>query len=141
VLALWAASASSLLVAQAQRVFGPQTPHPEVPGDEPQAVLAVLDGCRRRVSAQDTLGVVYAEGDAQLHFLAFRLAYELYPRLVFSESYAEGHAAEALARIREQHPSQLLILGAPDVPVTQVTLIERLGPKAHLLRVVGTSPR
>ena len=137
VLALWLASALSLAVQQWREAGKPRPFGPEVPEENREAALAVIDGCLRRVGADDTLAIAFSVSEGRHQFLAFRLAYTLYPTRVANEAYDDGDDVEqAVAKLRTRHPDFLLILGREDVTPSDATLEARLAPQARLFRVM-----
>jgi hypothetical protein len=137
VLALWFASALSLAFQQWREAGTPRAFGPEIPEENREAALAVLDGCRDRVGPGDTLAVAFSMSEGRHQFLAFRLAYMLYPTRVAGEAYDDGDDLEqAVAKLAIRRPRFLLILGREDVTPPLATLEARLAPEARLFRFV-----
>jgi hypothetical protein len=138
---LWFLSAATLLVSQSLELFGygdaPQRgSHPEIPASDPTPVLAVISACKERVESGTTLGVAYQDGDPQQLFIAYRLAYELYPRRVASKPYSEGGLQDACRRLEEErHPTQILVFAGPGfVPPAELDILARLPLNSYLIQ-------
>jgi hypothetical protein len=116
---LWFLSASSLLVSQSLKLFKfgdacKKGARPEIPASDPAPVMAVLTACMERAGPQDTLGVAYQDRDPNQQFLAYRLAYELYPRRVVPLPYDEGALEVAIHQLEaERHATLLLVFAGP----------------------------
>jgi len=137
-LALWFASATSLVVSQFGERLEPQALHPEIPADDPREIDSLLEGCDTLLGRKDVLTVVYLETDVQHVFAAYRLAYLLYPTLVDSEPYggASGNDADsAVSKALDGRPSHVLVLGTAEMPAGHAALVARFGPNARLYRV------
>jgi len=114
VLALWSISAATLMSRQGSRLIGLfalKNLHPEIPGQDPDSVLSVIDKCAAEVTSNDTLGVLFHNDNVVQVFVAYRLAYVLYPRTVASLAYREPEADKAMQRLRDTcKPTLWLVL-------------------------------
>jgi hypothetical protein len=130
--ALWFLSAATLLVSQSMELLecgdAPQKgAHPEIPASDPAPVLAVIAACNKRVGPEDTLGVAFQDSDPKQLFIAFRLAYELYPRRVASLPYNEGKLQDAIHQLEvERHPTLFLAFAGPDFVPAGSQILARL---------------
>ena len=105
VLALWFISAATLISRQGSgliELFALKNLHPEIPppGQDPDSALSVIGKCVAEVTPGDTLGVLFHDEDAVQVFLAYRLAYVLYPRTVAPLAYRECEADKAIEHLR-----------------------------------------
>ena len=129
---LWFLSAATLLVTQSLESFGfgdapKKGTHPEIPASDPAPVLAVIAACNARVGPEDTLCVAFQDSDPKQLFIAYRLAYELYPRRVASLPYNEGSLQDAIHQLEvENHPTLLLAFAGPDFVPAGSTILARL---------------
>jgi hypothetical protein len=117
--------------------LAPPWPYPEIPHRNPRQVDAVVEGCRTLVGQEGTLGIVYSNANWTCVFIAYRLAYLMYPRVVTVDPYAGGpedDEAAALSRSRSRQPSHLLVLGASDPIAPDLTLVGRFGSEARVYR-------
>ena len=141
VLAIWFASALSLGLQQWREAGKPRPFGPEIPEENREAALAVLEGCRSRVRADDTLAVAFSMSEGRHQFLAFRLAYTLYPTKVAGEAYDDGDDIEqAVTKLRARRPNLLLVLGREDLTPPLATLEAHLAPEARLFRFAPREP-
>jgi hypothetical protein len=142
-LTLWLASALGLLADQVRERLAPQWPYPEIPSRNPREVEAVIEGCRTLLGQGGTLAIVYPDENWTYVFIAYRLAYLMYPRVLTAEPYSgdpDDDEASAFSRSRQQHASRLLVLGAPDTIAPDLTLVARLGPEARVYRAEPDHP-
>jgi hypothetical protein len=123
--------------AERLRTGADRQPHAEIPGDDPGRALAVLESCRSLVHGDVVLGVV-GPGDVNHLFLHYRLAYELYPVRVASETYAPGEQRNAIAKVAAQRPRFVLVLGAPDASIPEARVAARPTPVDVLLISEGS---
>jgi hypothetical protein len=128
---LWFLSAATLLVSQSMESLGfgdaPQEgDHPEIPASDPAPVLAVIAACNERVKPEDTLWVVYQDSDPQQLYVAYRLAYELYPRHVSLMSYGEVTFKTTIHRLEAESPPTLVLAFAEPglIPEGSTTLAQ-----------------
>ena len=136
VLALWFASALTLAVRQWREAGRPRRFGPEIPEESREAAAAVLDGCQRRVGAEDMLAIAFSTSEGHHRFLSFRLAYTLYPVRAISEEYGdEDDIEQAVAKLRLRRPDFILVLGREDVAPADATLVAVLAPEARLFRL------
>ena len=152
-LALWFLSTCTLLAAQIRHV-GDRIRYPddclysEIPGDDPQSVAAVIETCRQVVKQSDILGVIYSRHSVVEHFLAFRLAYMLYPIKVAECSYdgfrsssdeemTPRDAVEQACRYLQRYkPNVLLVFSPDDIELKHARIIGRLADYARIYEVV-----
>lgn len=132
----------SSLLAQWRNTLAPgisgfDLAHPEVPGDDPATLVATLEASAAVVEPGDTLGVLYSAADSNQVFVAFRLAYLLYPKPVFIETYAEAGAADEFARLRKRGATLILVLGGSALVAGETEALPAPGPGASLFRVRG----
>jgi hypothetical protein len=128
-----AVSALSLIDSQVRELRGPRRPHAEVPGDDPAVTLAIIEDCRRLLSRDDLLGVAFEENDEVALFLAYRLAYQLYPVRVTSQSYVDA-LRQAVAQLEEKHSTHVLAIGPEEGTLPGCVVLRRFGPRARLCR-------
>ncbi len=141
--ALMVAGSLSSLLAQWRDTLAPgisafDLAHPEVPGDDPATLMMTLDAVTAAVGPNDSLGVLYSAPDSTQLFVAFRLAYLLYPRSVLGQTYPEGKLVEEFARLRERGTTLILVLGASDLAPSDAQALPAPGPDALLFRLRGT---
>src|SRR5688572_25304173 len=74
-LAFWFASALSLIAAQIQARRLP-------PASETNPAQQVVEACRPLLSPESTLGIAYSAANDAHVFVAYRLAYEAYPKVI-----------------------------------------------------------
>lgn len=82
-------------------LFALKNSHPEILGQDPDSALSVVDKCAAEATRDDTLGVLFHNEDVVQVFLAYRLAYVLYPRTVASLAYHEREAGKAMEQLRD----------------------------------------
>jgi hypothetical protein len=130
VVGCWLASGLTQLWQLATRVFAQAgAPHAlEVPGEQPERVLAILDACRALVRGPVVLGIA-GPGDPTQLFLHYRLAYELYPVRVASES-----GPDALAKLSARGAEFVLVMGGSDAAPPDARIVARPAPGDVLLR-------
>jgi hypothetical protein len=120
ILAFWFASTISLWIFQAEELFGlgdaaNQAAHPEIPGNNPDAVLSIIQACNVETAKEDRLCIPYNGQDSVQLFLAYRLAYKLYPRKVVPLDYSTENLQTAIKKIEDQyHPTILLVFSKAD---------------------------
>jgi hypothetical protein len=137
---LWFLSAATLLVSQSLESLGfgdapKKGSHPEIPASDPAPVLAVIAACNERVGPEDTLCVAYQDSDPKQLFIAYRLAYELYPRRVASLPYREGTLRDAIHQLEaERHPTLLLAFAGPDFVLAGSPILARLPLNSYLFQ-------
>ncbi len=138
----WFASAASLLYVQAAGVIGlyrngGRAAHPEIPGANPEAVLAVIAVCSAEASPDDILGVAFSGGDAVQLFIAYRLAYDLYPRTVVSQNYPGDDVQRAIDLVNSYTKPTLWLVFSKSgfTPPPGARIIDRLD--SLLYRIPG----
>ena len=138
---LWFLSAATLLVFQSSEWLGagnspPKGAHPEIPGEDPESVLSVIAACNAHVGPKDTLCVAYRDTDPLELFLAYRLAYVLYPRHVVSSNCSGKDLQTAIGEMENQyHPTFLLAFAEPGFgPPQGMRVVARLPLNAVLLQ-------
>jgi hypothetical protein len=142
ILALWFVSAASLLIHQGSHLLGlraaeQKTSHPEIPADDPAPTLALLSACDKEAKNKDVLCVARRDGDMLQLFACYRLAYDLYPRKVASESY-KGEDPSAAIEILKRHykPTLLLVFANADfIPPPGSRVEARLPLNSFLVRL------
>jgi hypothetical protein len=116
ILAFWFISTVSLWIFQSKVLLGlgdtaNQTAHPEIPGNNPDAVLSIIEACNVEASKEDRLIIPYNGSDSVQLFLAYRLAYKLYPRKVVAQNYSNDDLQTAIKKLEDPHqPTLLLVL-------------------------------
>ena len=141
--ALLVAGSFSSLLTQWRATLAPgisafDVAHPEVPGDDPATLFGTLEAAAAAVGPEDSLGVLYSAADSNQVFVAFRLAYLLYPKLVVGQTYPAGKLADEFASLRERGTTLILLLGASDLAPSGAEALPAPGPGAWLFRVRGT---
>ena len=137
---LLVASSISSLWAQWRDTLAPgisafDLAHPEVPGDDPAALVRTMDTVISAVGPDDSLGVLYSTPESTHLFLAFRLAYLLYPRPVVGQTYAGPGAADGFASLRERGSTLILVLDAPEFAPDGAQALASPGSGLALFRV------
>lgn len=143
--ALMVAGSLSSLMAQWRDTLAPgisafDLAHPEVPGDDPATLVKTLQAVTALVGPDDSLGVLYSAADSTQLFVAFRLAYLLYPKPVLGQTYPEAGVAGEFASLRERGATLILVLGASDLAPRDAEALPAPGPGALLFSVRGTPP-
>jgi len=142
--ALMVAGSLSSLLAQWRDTLAPgisafDLAHPEVPGDDPATLVRTLQAVTAAVGPDDSLGVLYSTPDSTQLFVAFRLAYLLYPRPVVGQTYTGAGAADGFASLRARGSTLILVLDAADLAPPDAAPLPPPGPGASLFRVRGAS--
>jgi hypothetical protein len=138
---LWFISTATLFVTQSLELFGYGDSarvgtHPEIPGSDPEAALSVIAACDARVGSKDILCVAYQDNDPKQLFIAYRLAYVLYPRRVASLPYSEGTLPMAIHQLEvEHHPTLFLVFAGHDFAAPAgLRILSQLPLNAYLVQ-------
>jgi hypothetical protein len=102
------------------------------PGDRPEVLLDVL---ATATATAGTLAIIVVEGGpGDELFVAYRLAYEAYPRLRSMDTLSPEAAASALREWGQAGGSDALLVFGPAVPLPpDVVVIAQPAPDAMLL--------
>jgi len=137
---LWFVSAATLLVSQSSELLGLGSARQEearalIPGQDPESARSVLAACDTHVGPKETLCVAYRGTDMVELFLAFRLAYDLYPRRVASRNYSDNNLQTVIEQLANQYrPDFLLVFAEPGYePPQGMAIAARLPLNAVLL--------
>lgn len=109
--------------------------HPEVPGGDPAALVRAMQAVISAVGTDDSLGVLYSTPEPTQLFLAFRLAYLLYPRPVVGQTYTGPGAADGFASLRQRGSTLILVLDAAELAPEDAEALAAPGPGLALFRV------
>jgi len=110
--------------------------HPEIPSQDPVSVLSIVAACSAEAAPGDTLGILFHGEDVIQLFLAYRIAYVLYPRTVASFDYQQQQALKAMEKLNEaSRPTLWLVFTDGNfAPPAGSRIVARLPMNALLFR-------